>query len=73
MIFSSWIWRRLSDTRSSLFTNIVQLITEVQSIFPTLGYVIENNPSQLDQKEKVLEHYMLIKHYLGELLLFDAT
>jgi site-specific DNA-cytosine methylase len=34
----------LSDTRSSLFTDIVRLITWAQSISPTLGYVIDNTP-----------------------------
>jgi hypothetical protein len=43
----------LSDTRSGLFMDIVRLITWAQSISPTLGYVIENTPSQLDQREKV--------------------
>jgi site-specific DNA-cytosine methylase len=43
----------LSDTRSSLFTDMVRLITWAQSISLTLGYVIENTPSQLDQREKV--------------------
>jgi hypothetical protein len=38
-----------------------------------LGYVIENTPSQFDQREKVKEQYTLVKHYLGELLLFDAA
>jgi hypothetical protein len=57
----------LSDTRSGLFMNMVRLITWVQSIFPTLSYVIENTFSQLDQREKVQEHYMLVKHYLGKL------
>jgi len=38
----------LSDTRSGLFMNMIQLITWAQSISPTLGYVIENIPSQLD-------------------------
>jgi hypothetical protein len=42
---------------------MVQLITSVQSISPTLGYVIENTPSKFDQKEKVHEQYMLVKHY----------
>jgi site-specific DNA-cytosine methylase len=32
----------LSDTRSSLSTNMVRLITWTQSISPMLGYVIEN-------------------------------
>jgi hypothetical protein len=63
----------LNDTRSDLFTNMVQLITWAQSISSTLGYVIKNAPFQLDQREKVQEHYMLIKHYLGELLLLDAA
>jgi site-specific DNA-cytosine methylase len=43
----------LSDTKSGLFTNMIRLITWAQSIFPTLGYVIENTPFQLDQREKV--------------------
>jgi site-specific DNA-cytosine methylase len=43
----------LSDTRSSLFKDMVQWITQAQSIFPTLGYVVENTPFQLDQREKV--------------------
>jgi site-specific DNA-cytosine methylase len=63
----------LSDTRSGLFTDMVRLITWAQSISPTFGYVIENTPSQLDQREKVQEHYTLIKHYLGEPLLLDVT
>jgi hypothetical protein len=63
----------LSDIRSSLFTDMVQLITWAQSISPTLGYVIKNTPSQLDQKEKVQEHYILVRHYLGEPLLLDAA
>jgi hypothetical protein len=49
------------------------LITWAESISPTLGYVIENTPSQLDQREKVEEHYTLVKHYLGEPFLLDAT
>ncbi len=52
---------------------MVRLITWAQSISLTLGYVIVNTPSHLDQREKVQEHYTLIKHYLGELLLFDAA
>jgi hypothetical protein len=32
-----------------------------------------NTPFQLDQREKVQEHYTLVKHYLGELLLLDAA
>jgi site-specific DNA-cytosine methylase len=63
----------LSDTRSGLFTNMIRLITWAQSNSPTLGYVIENTHSQLDQKEKVQEHYTLVKHYLGEPLLLDAA
>jgi site-specific DNA-cytosine methylase len=43
----------LSDTRSGLFMDMVQLIIWAQSIFPTLGYVIENTPSWFDQREKV--------------------
>jgi site-specific DNA-cytosine methylase len=34
----------LSDTRSGLFMDMVRMITWVQSISFTLGYVIENNP-----------------------------
>jgi site-specific DNA-cytosine methylase len=63
----------LTDTRSGLFTEMVRLITWAQSISPTLGYVIENTPSQLDEKEKVQEHYTLVKHYIGEPLLLDAA
>jgi site-specific DNA-cytosine methylase len=63
----------LNDTRSDLFMDMVWFITWAQSISPTLGYVIENTPFQLDQKEKIQEHYTLVKHYLGELLLLDAT
>jgi len=37
------------------------------------GYVIENTPFQLDQREKVQEHYTLVKHYLGEPLLLDVA
>jgi hypothetical protein len=62
----------LSDTRSDFFTNMVRVITWAQSISPTFGYVIKNTPSQLDQREKIHEHYMLVKHYLGEPLLLDA-
>jgi hypothetical protein len=53
--------------------DMVQSITWVQSIFPMLGYVIENILSQFDQREKVWEHYMLVKHYLGEPLLLDVA
>jgi len=53
--------------------DMVQWITWVQSIFPTFGYVIENTPFQLDQKEKAQEHYMLVKHYLGEPFLLNAA
>jgi hypothetical protein len=35
----------LSDTRSSLFKDMVWLITWAQSISLTLSYVIENTPS----------------------------
>jgi hypothetical protein len=60
LIISSWecqgfsaagFGKDLSDTRSSLFTNMVRLITWAQSISPMLGYVIENMLSQLDQRE----------------------
>jgi hypothetical protein len=37
------------------------------------GYVIENTLSKLDQREKVQEHYMLVKHYLGEPFLLDVA
>jgi hypothetical protein len=63
----------LSDTRYGLFMDMIRLITWAQSISPTLGYVIENTPSQLDQREKVQEHYTLVKHFLGEPLLLDAA
>jgi site-specific DNA-cytosine methylase len=62
VIISSWEYQRfsmagfgecLSDTRFGLFTNMVQVITWAQSISPMLGYVIENTPFQLDQKEKI--------------------
>ncbi len=62
LIISGWecqgfattrLGKGLSDTRFSLFTDMVRLITWAQSIFPTFGYVIENTPSQLDQREKV--------------------
>jgi site-specific DNA-cytosine methylase len=43
----------LNDTRSGLFTDMVRLITWAQSISPTFGYVIENTPSQHDQREKI--------------------
>jgi site-specific DNA-cytosine methylase len=43
----------LTNTRSGLFTNMVLLIAWAQSIFPMFNYVIENTPSQLDQREKV--------------------
>jgi site-specific DNA-cytosine methylase len=62
-----------SDTRSSLFIDMIQLITWAQSISPTLSYVIENTPSQFDQREKIQEHYTLVKHYLRESLLLDAA
>ncbi len=62
-----------NDTRSGLFRDMVRLINSGQSISPTLGYVIENTPSQFDQKEKIQEHYMLVKHYLGELFLLNAA
>jgi len=52
---------------------MVQLITWAQFVFSTLGYVIKNTPSQLDQREKIQEHYTLVKHYLGEPLLLDVA
>jgi hypothetical protein len=64
----------LSDIRSGLFTDMVRLITWAQSISPTLSYVIKNNnTSQFEQREKVQEHYMLVKHYLGEPFLLDVA
>jgi len=63
----------LNDTRSGLFTDMVQLITWAQSISPMLGYIIENTPFQLDQREKVQEHYTLVKHYLRKPFLLDAA
>ncbi len=63
----------LSDIKYGLFMDMVRLITWAQSISPMLGYVIENTPSKLDQREKVQEHYTLVKHYLREPLLFNAT
>jgi site-specific DNA-cytosine methylase len=63
----------LSDTRFSLFMDMVRLITWVQSMSPMFGYVIENTPSWLNQREKDQEHYMLVKHYLGEPLLLHAA
>jgi site-specific DNA-cytosine methylase len=42
----------LNATRSSLFMDMVRLITWAQSISFMLGYVIENTPFQLDQKRK---------------------
>jgi len=62
----------LNDTRSGLFMDIVRLITWAQSIFPTFCYVIENTLSQLNQREKIQEHYTLVKHYLEESLLLNA-
>jgi site-specific DNA-cytosine methylase len=82
LIISGWECQRflavgfgkgLNDTRSDLLTNMVRSITWAQSMSPTFGYVIENTPSQLDQREQVQEHYMLVKHYLGEPLLFNAA
>jgi hypothetical protein len=52
--------------------DMVQLITWAQFIYPTLGYVIENTP-YFDQRKKVQEHYMLVKHYLGKLPLLDVA
>jgi site-specific DNA-cytosine methylase len=73
LIISSWecqgfsvvgFGEGLSDTRSDLLTDMVRLITWAQSISPTLSYVIENTLSQLDQREKVEEHYTMVKHTL---------
>jgi hypothetical protein len=82
LIISSWecqgflaagFGEGLNDTSSGLFIDMVRLITWAQSISPTFSYVIKNTPFQLDQKEKVQEHYTLVKHYLREPLLLDAT
>jgi site-specific DNA-cytosine methylase len=82
LIISSWecqgfsvigFGEGLSDTGSDLFMDMVRLITWAQSISSMFGYVIKNILSQLDQKEKAQEHYMLVKHYLGRSLLLDAT
>jgi len=82
LIISSWecqgfsaagFGEGLSDTRSGLFPDMIRLITWAQSISPTLGYVVENTPSQLDQREKIQEHYTLVKHYLEESFLLDAA
>jgi hypothetical protein len=73
LIISSWEFQGfstagfgegLSDIRFGLFTDMVRLITWAQSISLTFGYVIENTPFQFDQKEKVQEHYTLVKYYL---------
>ncbi len=62
LIISSWecqgflvprFGEGLNDTRFGLFIDMVRLITWAQSISPTFGYVIENTPSQFDQREKV--------------------
>jgi site-specific DNA-cytosine methylase len=63
----------LNDTKPGLFMDMVRLITWAQSISPMLGCVLENTPSQLHQREKVQEHYMLVKHYLGKPLLLDVA
>jgi hypothetical protein len=52
---------------------MVRLITWAQSISLTFCYVIVNTPSHLDQREKVQEHYTLVKHYFGKSLLFDVA
>ncbi len=52
---------------------MVRLITWAQSISPTLSYVIENTPFQLDQREKIQKHYTLVKHDLGKPLLLNAA
>jgi hypothetical protein len=63
----------LSDTRFGLFMDMVRLITWARSISPTHGYVIESTPSQLDKREKVQEHYALVKHYFGEPFLLNVA
>jgi hypothetical protein len=52
---------------------MVWLITLAHSISPTLGYVIENTPFQLDKREKVQEQYTLVNQYLGDPLLLDVA
>jgi hypothetical protein len=82
LIISSWecqgfpvarFGEGLSDTRYDLFKDKVRLITWAQSISPMFGYVIDNTPSQLDQRKKLQEHYTLIKHYLGEPFLLNVA
>ena len=63
----------LGDARSGLFLDMVQVITWAQEITPNLGYIIENTPSQFDQREKVQEHFSLVQHYLGAPLLLDVV
>ncbi len=43
----------LSDPRSNLFMDLVQIITWAQEFSPNLGYVLENTPAQFDQRLKV--------------------
>jgi len=52
---------------------MVRLITSAQFIYHTFGYIIENTPSQFDEKKKVQEHYTLVKHYFGEPLLLNLA
>jgi site-specific DNA-cytosine methylase len=42
----------LNDTRSDLFMDMVLLVTWAQSIFPTLGYIIENTLFNLTKGRK---------------------
>ncbi|CAM6082409.1 unnamed protein product [Calypogeia fissa] len=63
----------LRDPRSALFMDLVQVLTWAQQLFPAVGYIIENTPSQFDQRERVQEDYLLVQHYLGPPLLLDAV
>ncbi len=82
LIILGWEWQGFSATRFGeglndisfgLFMDMVRLITSTQSISRMLSYVIENTPSRLDQREKVQEHYTLLKHYLEKSLLLHAA
>ncbi len=42
-------------------------------MFPMLSYITENTLFQLDQREKVQEHYTLVRLYLKKLLLLNAA
>jgi hypothetical protein len=63
----------LSDPRSNLFMDLVQIITWAQEFSPNLGYVLENTPAQFDQRVKVQKDFSLVRHYIGEPVLVDAV